>query len=245
MSLLRIKMERFETVSLPVTVRGGIQITSALSPCPEVKDVDSNDPLNYFVALQRAPQARKRDRLQDSRSWEGVVGAACTLSALERRFLARKTCFGKQDFVPHTSTSTYTTQLKQLDEALDKLLSSFHSVAYDPIDTVYSPSLCVASSRDATETVSNVLALVSCVEAASASLDKFTQVTRDGASFASSNIDAPSACLHASEQLDVFERELDALEDKVNKLKGDLQGSSAVFNAINGAYAASAQASVH
>ncbi|KPI83949.1 hypothetical protein ABL78_7004 [Leptomonas seymouri] len=174
--------------------------------------------------------------MQDNESWEKAVRAAHMLSELERRFEGRKFFSNKNGTIAQANVERCETQLKELEIALDKLLSSFHSVVFDPIDAIYSSSLCTASSNTATECSTHMLAVGTSLKAVNNSIDKFAQSIRDAAVFLSDGTDLPSCCLNVSELLDALETQLTTLEGEVAAFKHAALESDAALGAINAAY---------
>lgn len=233
-------MERYESVWEPAG-KTSTKFSSLPKLASELKSGSGDNSTNYLAALQRNRQARvDGDHLRGENVWDEMICAASTLATLERNFKTRQTYLDAPQRASEVQAAAYIAQLQQLDEALDKLLSSYHSMTYDSAEKVYSSSLCVSSSRAATETIPMILALAPCLDAVVASFDKLTKATCEGVSCLSKNADLPLACLHTSESLDVTEKKVTLLEKAITSLESDVQDSClATFDAVNAAYAAS------
>jgi hypothetical protein len=230
-------MERYESAGASAA-HACLPLTSSYYTPRGVADSLPRDAANYFIAMQAVQRARSSQQTHGNESWEKLAHAACILSELEQQLDTRASLLSKHDTVPHVNTGECRAQLEKLEDSLDKLLSSFHNVVFDPADAMYSSVLCTASSRTATESLTTVLALAPCLEALRAGIEKRKVSTCSVLSVLSNKADLPSTCLHVAAKLDELEKQLVALEAVTTNFKKACQGAHTVFDAISEAYVA-------
>lgn len=232
-------MEHFESRAAPSVSRTCMQLTPSLHTASlDNRGGQQADSTNYLTALLPGQRKRGPDSPDNIVTWVMLADASHMLSDCERFFAARRPFTSGDDAPLHSKAESSEAHLQKLEESLDKLLSSFHSVVFAPADAVYSASLCIASSRTVTESISHVLALTSGLEAVNTSMTKLEGAICEGADFLADDGGIPSQCLQVSARLAALEKYLTTLEAEVAALKRACKEKNAAFDAISHAYAA-------
>lgn len=227
-------MEQLASGNPPALQRGS-QPSASCSVCGSFSTSRGNGPTSYLYTRWAA---RRRDGSQDGATWESVAHIASKLTTLEQR-IEIQSAFPSHDIAAAALKSEkLEAQLRRLEEALDKLLSSFSGVVVDPVDPVHSTSMCVAGSRATVESVSHLLALYPYLEDTNKGLCQFQSSARDAADVLCDGDALSSTCsVRVSEQLSGLEDQLSTLESLVAALRVASHESNALLHTVSNMYA--------